>query len=435
MEMTVTEEPFYPIVQTISKQVAKTLGAQVAETVERCLVDMLARTVTYLSDGTAFVITGDIPAMWLRDSTAQLAPFLHVAHRDTGLADLIAAVSRRQLDYVLLDPYANAFNASDNGAGHKDVFPHSPWVWERKYEIDSLAYTIQLAYDLWATTGRTDHLQSFVDVAKVVIQTWRTEQDHEQESTYRFARLDCPASDTLTREGLGSIVGHTGMTWAGFRPSDDACVYGYNIPGNAFAAVALRYIAELAVKVFGDNALAEDADLLRKDIEQGIERFGLLTVEGGDRVYAYEIDGLGNSLFADDANVPSLLSLPMLGWCAASDPIYQATRSRILSQANPYFYAGTAASGVGSPHTPPNHVWPIALAVQGLTSDDTVEKRDLLALLLATDGGTGLMHESFHVDDPAKFTRPWFSWANAMFCELALDMAGLRSYRRSPVRA
>ena len=426
-----TGATFHPIVQKIAGQVAEKLGAQVAETVERCLMDMLTRTVTYLPDGTAFVITGDIPAMWLRDSTAQLAPFLHLAHQDTGLADLIAAVSRRQLDYVLLDPYANAFNASGNGAGHKDVFAQSAWVWERKYEIDSLAYTIQLAYDLWATARRTDHLQSFVDVAKVVIRTWRTEQDHERNSPYRFGRLDCPPSDTLTREGLGPITGHTGMTWAGFRPSDDACVYGYNIPGNAFAAVALKYIAELAVEVFGDRALAEDADRLREEIEQGIERFGLIGDDGGDRVYAYEVDGLGNNFFADDANVPSLLSLPMLGWCAGSDPVYRATRSRILSKANPYFYAGTAASGIGSPHTPPDQVWPIALAVQGLTSDDPAEKRDLLALLLATDGGTGLMHESFHVDDPTKFTRPWFSWANAMFCELALDVAGLRSYRRA----
>lgn len=428
------EEAFYSSVHKISGQVAKTLGARVGETVERCLMDMLTRTVTHLPDGTAFVITGDIPAMWLRDSTAQLAPFLHIAHQDPGLADLIAAVSRRQLDYVLLDPYANAFNASGNGAGHKDVFPQSPWVWERKYEINSLAYTIQLAYDLWATTSRTDHLQSFIDVARVVIGTWRTEQDHERNSTYRFGRLDCPPSDTLTRDGMGPLTGHTGMTWAGFRPSDDACVHGYNIPGNAFAAVALKYIAELAVEVFGDHALAQDADLLREDIERGIERFGLVDVDGGGPVYAYEVDGLGNRFLADDANVPSLLSLPMLGWCTASDPVYRATRSRILSKANPYFFAGTAASGIGSPHTPPNQVWPIALAVQGLTSDDPTEKRNLLALLLATDGGTGLMHESFHVDDPTKFTRPWFSWANAMFCELALDVAGLRNYRRRVLR-
>lgn len=429
-----TEEAIHLIVRNISNQVSQTLGAQVGDTVERCLVDMLTRTVTHLPDGTAFVITGDIPAMWLRDSTAQLAPFLHVAHEDSGLADLIAAVSRRQLAYILLDPYANAFNESANGAGHKDVFPHSPWVWERKYEIDSLAYSIQLAYDLWATTGRTDHLQSFVEAANVVIRTWRTEQDHERNSTYRFQREDCPASDTLTRDGLGSITGHTGMTWAGFRPSDDACVYGYNIPGNAFAAVALRYVAELAAKVFDDRTLAKDADGLREEIEQGIERFGLVDAGGESPVYAYEVDGLGKSLLADDANVPSLLSLPMLGWCSPTDPIYQATRALILSTANPYFYSGTAASGIGSPHTPKDQVWPIALAVQGLTSDDPAEKRELLALLLATDGGTGLMHESFHVDDPTKFTRPWFSWANAMFCELALDLAGLRTYQRPTVR-
>ncbi len=428
-------ESFQSVVQTISAQVAETLGARVGDTVERCLIDMLTRTVTYLPDGTAFVITGDIPAMWLRDSTAQLAPFLHFAHQHSELADLIAAVSRRQLDYVLLDPYANAFNASDNAAGHKDVFPQSPWVWERKYEIDSLAYTIQLAYDLWATTGRTDHLENFVEVAKLVIKTWRTEQDHEANSAYRFGRVDCPQSDTLTRDGLGPVTGPTGMTWAGFRPSDDACVYGYNIPGNAFAAVALRHIAELAVKVFDDAALAEDANDLRHEIEQGIERFGLVNAEGKGPVFAYEVDGLGNNLLADDANVPSLLSLPMLGWCPVDDPVYQSTRSLILSKANPYYYAGSAASGIGSPHTPPDQVWPIALAVQGLTSNDPAEKRDLLALLLATDGGTGMMHESFHVDDPTVFTRPWFSWANAMFCELALDVAGMRTYSRSATRS
>lgn len=429
-----TGESMHSVVQSISSQVAQRLGPQVGETVERCLIDTLTRTVTHMADGTAFVITGDIPAMWLRDSTAQLAPFLHLAHQHAYLADLIAAVSRRQLDYVLLDPYANAFNSSDNAAGHHDVFAQSPWVWESKYEIDSLAYTIQLAYDLWAITRRTDHLRSFVDVAKVVIRTWRTEQDHEHSSTYRFSRLDCPPSDTLTRDGLGPLTGHTGMSWAGFRPSDDACIFGYNIPGNAFAAVALRYIAELAIEVFGDHALAQDADLLRQDIERGIEIFGLVNADGPERVYAYEVDGLGNSFLADDANVPSLLSLPMLGWCGVADPIYKATRSRILSKANPYFYAGTAASGIGSPHTPPDQVWPIAIAVQGLTSDDPIEKRDLLDLLLTTDGGTGLMHESFHVDDPTKFTRPWFSWANAMFCELALDVAGLRTYRRATVR-
>jgi meiotically up-regulated gene 157 (Mug157) protein len=147
-------------------------------------------------------------------------------------------------------------------------------------------------------------------------------------------------------------------------------------------------------------------------------------------VYAYEVDGRGGVLLADDANTPSLLALPLTGWCRADDPLYLATRDLVLSPANPYYYRGSAASGIGSPHTPEGHVWPIALAIQGLTSTDPAERRALLDLILATDDGTGAVHESFHADDPGVWTREWFSWANSMFCELALETAGLRTYRR-----
>lgn len=418
------------------------LGETVADAVERCMSDTLARTITPHPDGTAFVITGDIPAMWLRDSTTQLAPFLHLAGADPRLADTIAAVSRRQQASILHDPYANAFNDGPTGAGHRDRTGRpgqrdpdqpgtgqSPWVWERKYEIDSLAYPVQLAHDLWRITGRTDHLARFGEVARTVVDLWRTEQRHET-SPYTFERTDCPPSDTLVRDGRGPEVAFTGMTWAGFRPSDDACRYGYNVPGNAFAVVALGYLGTLASEVLHDDVLADDAAAVRTDIERGIRMHGVVPGPAGEPVYAYEVDGRGGVFLADDGNSPSLLSLPLLGWCDADDPLYTATRAMILSAANPYYYSGSAASGIGSPHTPERHVWPIALAIQGLTSADPDERRELLDLILATDAGTGAVHESFHVDDPATYTREWFSWANAMFCELALETAGLRTYRR-----
>ncbi|WP_223623942.1 glycoside hydrolase family 125 protein [Microbacterium sp. EST19A] len=407
---------------------------------ERCFENTLGTTLREMPDGTLFMLTGDIPAMWLRDSTAQLGPYLHFAVEDQTISDMIAAVSRRQIEYVLLDPYANAFNAEANGAGHQgDLTEQSPWVWERKYEVDSLCYPVQLAHDLWTLTGRTDHLgDSFARAARAIIALWRTEQHHEEQSTYRFQRLDGPTTDTLVRDGLGGETAPTGLTWSAFRPSDDACEFGYNVPGNMFAAVELQHIETIAREVLGDDDLAASARELRDDIAHAVETHAVVSSPAGDDVYAYEVDGRGGILLLDDANVPSLLSLPMFGWCGADDPLYLATREFILSTANPTFIAGalpsgTDSSGLGSPHTPAGHVWPIGLCIEALTTEDPAEKDRIRRLLLETDAGTGLMHESFLVTDPTTFTREWFSWANAMFCELVLDITGLRTLTRVPL--
>lgn len=407
---------------------------------ERCFENTLGTTLREMPDGTLFMLTGDIPAMWLRDSTAQLGPYLHFAAEDQTISDMIAAVSRRQIEYVLLDPYANAFNAEANGAGHQsDLTEQSPWVWERKYEVDSLCYPIQLAHDLWTLTGRTDHLgDSFAQAARAIIALWRTEQHHEERSTYRFQRLDGPSTDTLVRDGRGSETAPTGLTWSAFRPSDDACEHGYNVPGNMFAAVELQHIETIARDVLDDDDLAASARELRADIQRGIDEHAVVSSPAGEDVFAYEIDGRGGILLLDDANVPSLLSLPLIGWCGTDDPLYLATRRFILSTANPTYVAGelasgTDSSGLGSPHTPAGHVWPIGLCIEALTTDDPAEKDRIRRLLLETDAGTGLMHESFLVTDPSVFTREWFSWANAMFCELVLDITGLRTVTRVPL--
>lgn len=422
--------------ERVCARVAQRLDQRTAAVFRECFTNTLATTIEPLLDGTAFVVTGDIPAMWLRDSSAQLTPYLHFLGEDARLADTVAKVSRRQLSFVLLDPYANAFNREPNGTGHSsDLTDMGAWVWERKYEVDSLCYPIQLAHDLWRLTGRTDHLANFQAAARVIISLWHTEQDHEGESSYTFQRRNAPLSDTLARDGRGPLVAPTGMTWSGFRPSDDACGLGFNIPGNIFAAVELTHIAEIAAHVFNDDDLACAADELRREIEEGIRLHGIIEDAAGGEIYAYEVDGLGNYLLMDDANVPSLLSLPLLGWCDRQDPLYVATRAFVLSANNPYYHRGSAASGHGSPHTPPGTIWPIALAVQGLTAATDEEKNAVLRTLVATDAGTSLMHESFHKDDPTIFTRQWFSWANAMFCELVLDVVGLRTHTRRPVPA
>ena len=204
-------------------------------------------------------------------------------------------------------------------------------------------------------------------------------------------------------------------------------MYGYLIPANMFACVVLGYMAEIAEAVFHDAELAHKASVLQKQIRLSLEKNAVVHHEKFGTVYAYEIDGFGQYNIMDDANVPSLLSIPFLGYVPAENEVYQNTRRLILSDANPYFYKGQAASGIGSPHTPVNHIWPIALIMQGLTCSEKAEKKRILELLLRTDGGTGCMHESFNVDDPHVYTREWFSWADAFFCTLVLDYCRLYS--------
>ncbi|MFE9681943.1 glycoside hydrolase family 125 protein [Streptomyces sp. NPDC006285] len=415
----------HPLVERAVRHLDTLGDPRYGQMLVRCLNDTLARTIRAMPDGTAFVVTGDIPAMWLRDSTTQMMPYLALLQDAPALQDLLMAVLERQFDQIRRDPYANAFNPEASGRAHDaDDLCEDPWVWEEKYEVDSLAFPLLLAHRFWRASGRTDHLDQAARTARTVLALWRTEQDHESRSSYRFSRSSGPASDTLPRAGRGAPVARTGMTWSGFRPSDDACTYGYNVPANLCAAAALDGAAEMAHHI-GDSALAEDATELAAELREGVARHGTVRHPDFGAIYAYEVDGLGNALLMDDANMPSLLSLPLIADVSAADPMYRATREFVLSPANPTWYRGTAAEGVGSPHTPQGHIWPIAIAVEGLTSDDPAGRLAALRTLTDTDAGTGAMHESFHKDDPHRFTRHWFSWANAMYAELALDVAGL----------
>lgn len=400
---------------------------KLAQMFENCFRNTIHTTIKRKEDGTTFVITGDIPAMWLRDSAAQVRPYLLLSGEDSDLADMIEGLVQRQFRYILLDPYANAFNEEGNGQGHQDDLTEmNPWLWERKYEVDSLCYPIQLSYLLWKTSGRTSQFNdTFREGVQTILKLWKTEQHHEDGSPYRFQRLNVSPTDTLVRDGKGSLTGYTGMTWSGFRPSDDCCQYGYLIPSNMFAVVVLRYLEEIAGQVLSDTKLAGEAKELAEEIEQGIRRYGVMEHPKYGKVYAYETDGLGNYNLMDDANVPSLLSLPYLGYTTPDDPIYQNTRRLILSEDNPYYFSGKAASGIGSPHTPDKYIWHIALSMRGLTSDDPAEREQMLEWLQETDAGTGMTHESFLMDDPTQYTRPWFSWSNMLFSEFIMDHFGI----------
>ncbi len=399
---------------------------------QNCFNNTLETTVEVLDQDHSYVVTGDIPAMWLRDSTCQLRPYLIPAKSDPNIAKLIEGLVRQQMSYILLDPYANAFNKEANGNHwEEDITESSDWIWERKYEIDSLCFPVQMAYLLWKNTGDTGQFDKTCrDAVEKIIQVWRTEQDHEGKSPYRFIRPNCYYTDTLSREGKGALVkSDIGLTWSGFRPSDDACSYGYLVPANMFATVVLEYIAEIATEIWKDQDLADRATAFSQELRGAIQAHTTVDHYKYGEMYAYEVDGFGQYNLMDDANVPSLLSLSYLGYTSESDPLYQNTRNFILGDGNPYFYKGSVAQGIGSPHTPINYIWHISLAMEGLTGTQE-DKIRILQIMAKTDGDTLFMHEGFQVDDPKQFTREWFSWANAMFCELLLDCCGMTVKRK-----
>lgn len=402
---------------------------KLAEMYRQCFRSTWDTTLQRADDGTVFLITGDIPAMWLRDSSAQVYHYLPYAAKEPEVEEAICKLIMRQFAYVNLDAYANAFNREANAKGHgRDssswTEEQKVWVWERKYEIDSLCYPIRLVHAFWKETGNTEWCsEEFCKAAKRIVEVWEIEQHHLEKSDYFFERANCRPKDTLTHQGKGEPVGYTGMTWSGFRPSDDACKYGYLIPANFFAMRSLEQLEEIVHALVPDEALEMRIAKLRCEIKDGIAKHAIVHHDVYGDVYAYEVDGLGNAHLMDDANVPSLLSLPYLGCVDASDPIYQNTRRMLLSPVNPYYYEGKAAKGIGSPHTPENYVWPISLCIQGLTSTDKEEILELLDTLQKIDADTNLMHEGVNVDDPAQFTRPWFAWANSIFAEFVAHAA------------
>ena len=391
-----------------------------------CYTNTLNTTVKRMENNMTHVITGDIPAMWLRDSAAQLRPYIFLAKENEEIRELIAGLVRRQFMCITIDEYANAFNEAPNGAcWEKDDPDQNPWVWERKFEVDSLCYPLQLAYLLWKNTGCTTQFEGdFQAGVEKILEVFTTEQYHEEKSHYRFNRNNGYYRDTLSRDGKGALVkSGTGLIWSGFRPSDDACTYGYLIPSNMFAVVALGYLEEMEREIFHNEELAERAKALKEEIQRAIETIGKTFTEEFGMVYAYETDGYGMYNLMDDANVPSLLAMSYLGY-EGEPEVSSNTRRFLLSEANPFYFKGDKAAGFGSPHTPSNYIWHIAMAIQGLTSETREEKLEILKNMAATTGGKGVMHEGFCCEDDSKFTRAWFSWANAMYAELFLDYMG-----------
>lgn len=371
-----------------------------------------------------FVITGDIDAMWLRDSAAQVEPYLRFAAEDTALRTLIAGVINRQTRCVLIDPYANAFNRGPAGSPWaNDKTDMKPELHERKFEVDSLCYTIRLAHGFWKATGDTSCFHAdWQRATRLIVATLRVMQRKDGPGPYHFQRITDRAQDTAPNNGYGAPTRPVGLIASLFRPSDDACVFPFLVPSNMMAVVSLRQLAEIYRIVIRDAAFAAEADSFAAEVDAAIKAHAIVDHPRHGRVFAFEVDGYGSRLLMDDANAPSLISAPYLGYCRADDPVYRNTRAMLLSGDNPWYFSGKVADGIGSLHTVPGHIWPLAIIMRGLTSTNADETEEALRQLIASDGGTGFMHEAFDKDDPSKFSRPWFAWANGLFGALVLKV-------------
>ncbi|MHB1050302.1 MAG: glycoside hydrolase family 125 protein [Bacteroidota bacterium] len=372
-----------------------------------------------------FVITGDIHAMWLRDSSAQVWPYVPLTRNDKKLQRLIAGVIHRQSYCITIDPYANAFNKNREGSyWEKDLTDMKKELHERKWEIDSLCYPIRLAYKYWKTTSDASVFDAeWKQAMSLVVATFREQQRKDSPGPYKFQRTTAVATDTVPLGGYGNPTNKIGLIHSMFRPSDDACIYPFLIPSNFFAVTSLRQLAEIVNSLGNAEDLKRECTSLADEVDAALRHYAPYNNKTFGAIFAFEIDGFNNKLFMDDANIPSLLSMPYLGSCPVSDPVYQNTRKFIFSDENPYFFKGTAAEGIGGPHVGMEMIWPMSITMRALTSTDDQEIRSCLTMLKKTHAGTGFMHESFHKNDPSNFTRKWFAWANTLFGELILTLA------------
>lgn len=410
----------------LKKQIA---DAELAWLFENCFPNTLDTTVDFeMANGKpdTYVITGDIDAMWLRDSTAQVWPYLPLVKEDPKLKDLIAGVVNRQKKCILLDRYANAFYKDENKVSEwkSDLTEMKPGIHERKWEIDSLCYPIRLANRYWKLTNDTTVFDSdWEQSIALTVKTFKEQQRKTGDGPYTFQRITAWATDGVPLGGYGYPVNPVGLICSMFRPSDDATIFPFLIPSNFFAVISLRHAAEMVHSIRGNNSLAAACLQLAAEVEKALNQYAIIDDKKFGKMYAYEVNGFGSYNLMDDANVPGLLSLPYLEALKNTDAVYENTRRFVLSGNNPFFFKGKVAGGIGGPHAGMNMIWPLSIIMRGLTSDDGSEIKRCLVMLKQSNAGTGFMHESFYKDDASNFTRKWFAWANTIFGELVLSVS------------
>ena len=390
-----------------------------------CFPNTLDTTIHPNGEYDTFVYTGDIHAMWLRDSGAQVWPYLQLINDDPELKRLIAGVILRQFKCICIDPYANAFYKEEDKRGEwtSDMTDMKPGVHERKWEIDSHCYPIRLAYEYWKVSGDDSIFSDlWVSAMENVLKTFREQQRKDGVGPYTFMRKTHRSFDSLSNNGNGTPVNPVGLIVSSFRPSDDATTLQFLVPSNFFAVTSLRKAAEILSVVNKRKDLADQCLELAEEVETALKKYATYNHPEFGTIYAFEVDGFGNRLLMDDANVPSLLAMPYLGDVDVNDPVYQNTRRFVWSESNPYFFRGKVAEGIGGPHIGYDMAWPMSIMMKAFTSQDDAEIKWCVETLMKTDAGTGFMHESFNVDDPDDFTREWFAWQNGLFGELILKI-------------
>ncbi|WP_058185491.1 glycoside hydrolase family 125 protein [Terracidiphilus gabretensis] len=415
--------------QTIKEVRARIADPELARLFTNCFPNTLDTTVTpgtFDGKPDTVVITGDIAAMWQRDSSAQVWPYLPLAKRDEPLRSLIEGVIRRQGRHILIDPYANAFMADLNAPplewSRADKTDMKPGVGERKYELDSLCYPIRLAHGYWTQTGDTKPFDAqWQKAMQIAVRTMREQQRKGSLGPYHFQRSAPSPTETLGENGHGNPVNPVGLIVSGFRPSDDACIFPFLVPSNLFAVTSLRQLAEMSSAILHDSALAQSASSLADEVETALRQHAMVSTSQGT-IWAYEVDGFGGQVLMDDANVPSLLALPYLN-SSPDAALYARTRAFVWSSRNPWFFRGTAGEGIGGPHEGANMIWPMSQTIYALTSNSAAEIRSALRMIKLSSAGTGFIHESYFKDDPKNFTRTWFAWANTLFGELVITLA------------
>ena len=396
---------------------------------ENCFPNTLDTTVDFeLIDGKldAFIITGDIDAMWLRDSTAQIWPYLPIVKEDLKLKDLFRGLINRQIKCINLDPYANAFYKDRTRISEwKDDKPKQlPGVHERKWEIDSLCYSVRLAYGYYKETGDTSAFDDDWDKAmRTVVDTLRIEQRKNGKTPYYFERKRKNKTVIAPFYGKGRPSKPVGLICSAFRPSDDGCMYPFLIPSNLFAVESLAQLSEIYSSVMNDQEFADECSAFSKEVHEAVNKFAITEHLDYGKVYAYEVDGYGNKVFIDDPNIPSLIATKyLIDRKYYNEDVYHNTRKYLLSDDNPYYFKGNAGEGQGGPHAGMNTIWPMGIILRALTSTDDQEIKWCIELLLKTHNGMGFMHETFHKDDASKFSRSWFAWANTLFGELIVKL-------------
>ena len=414
------------VIEKKIKEVTKLLkkNPYLAWMFQNCYPNTLDTTVHFDGKDDTFVYTGDIPAMWLRDSSAQVWPYLQFANKDENLRKMLRGVILRQLKCINIDPYANAFNMGPTGGEwQKDWTDMKPELHERKYEIDSLCYPIRLAYEYWKITGDTSIFgEEWQKAVQNILKTFREQQRKDGHGPYSFMRETARQLDTVCNAGFGSPVNPVGLIASVFRPSDDATTFLFLVPSNFMAVSSLNKAAEILNTVNKDSQLASNCTSLANEVHDALQKYAVVNHPKYGKIYAFEVDGFGNQLLMDDANVPSLLGLSYLGDVPSNDPIYQNTRKFVWSKDNPYFFKGTASEGIGSPHTGYDMIWPMTIMMKAFTSNDDAEIKWCIEQLMNTDAGKGFIHESFNKDNPSKYSRDWFAWQNTLFGELIIKL-------------